>query len=209
MQFGDMLEKAKELHGHGSACIGLILGTRIAAEGLRRLGIEDPSKVHNLIVYAEIDRCMIDAIQAVTGCTFGKRRLKYVDYGKFAATFIDVSDDKAVRVSLRNNAKELARSFCEEQGLVERGIDLTQERETKLMAEAYSKMPDTDLLVVKKVHVQVPEMDLPGRPKRRVICHLCGEQVLDGREIAKDNQILCKSCSEGAYYRILQDKKEK
>lgn len=199
MEFNVMLEKAISFHGH--ACVGLVLGTRIAMAGLRRLGINDPSKTRDLIIYVEIDRCLADAIQATTGCTIGKRRLKHVDYGKFAATFVDASKNRAVRISVNEKASKLAMKYGEEHGLSERGKIVSRKQEMKIMAEAYSKMPDADLLNIRDVTVRVPKWDLPGLPKRKVLCDICGETIFDGREKVKKGPILCRPCAEGAYYK--------
>ena len=109
VSFDVMLQKALNFHGH--KCVGLVLGTRIAIAGLGKLGINDPANARDLIVYVEIDRCLADAIQATTGCTIGHRRLKHVDYGKFAATFVDTSKKKAVRVSVREEARQLVNKY--------------------------------------------------------------------------------------------------
>lgn len=83
-----LLEKAKKFHG--GMCPGIVIGTRMTIAGLRELGMNPFKKNHELIVYAEIDRCLTDAIQAITGVTLGHRTLKYMDYGKFAATFLNM-----------------------------------------------------------------------------------------------------------------------
>lgn len=202
MEFDAMLEKAIRFHGH--KCVGLVLGTRIAMAGVHTLGINDPSKTRDLIVYVEIDRCLADAIQATTGCTIGKRRLKHVDYGKFAATFVDVLKNRAVRISVKEKARELAMKYGEKHGLIKKGEPVSQKQEMEIMAEAYSKMPDVDLLVIRSVGISIPKLDLPGRPERKVICSVCGERIFDGRDKQKDGRIVCRPCAEGAYYRILE-----
>jgi len=201
MEFNVMLEKAISFHGH--ACVGLVLGTRIAMAGLRKLGINDPFKTRDLIVYVEIDRCLADAIQATTGCTIGKRRMKYVDYGKFAATFMDTSRNRGVRISVRAKARELAMKYGEEHGLIERGKVLSRKQEMKIMAEAYSKIRGVDLLDIRDVGVSIPKWDLPGLPERKVMCAVCGERIFDGREKIKNGRILCRPCTIGAYYKVL------
>jgi len=201
MEFNVMLEKAIIFHGH--ACAGLVLGTRIAIAGLQRLGVNDPSETRDLIVYVEIDRCLADAIQAITGCTIGKRRLKHVDYGKFAATFVDTLRNRAVRISVKEKARELAMKYGEEHGLIKRGKIISRKQEMAIMAEAYSKIPDFDLLSIKDVSISILKWDLPGLPERKVMCAVCGEMIFDGREKIKDGRILCRPCAEGAYYRIL------
>src|SRR5208337_5581144 len=93
-----LLQKAKEFHGE--ICAGIVLGTRMTMIGMRELGMNPLKKNRNLIVYVEIDRCIADAIQAITGCSLGHRTLKYKPYGKFAATYINIKTGDAVRVSV-------------------------------------------------------------------------------------------------------------
>jgi len=199
MDFQTTLEKATSLHGH--KCVGLVLGTRIAMAGLKSLEIAEPMQTRDLIVYVELDRCLADAIQAITGCTIGKRTLKHVDYGKFAATFVDLSKNRAVRISVKEEARKIVKKGSEgrKSDGIRKGDSKKQERD--MMAEAYSKMPDADLLSIADVKVRVPILDLPGLPKRKVLCNLCGETIFDGREKVSDGQILCRSCADGAYFK--------
>jgi formylmethanofuran dehydrogenase subunit E len=92
--FNELLVKAEAAHGH--MCPGQILGVRMAMLGLDQLGIDDPRGADRkrLIVYIEIDRCATDAIGMVTGCRLGKRSLKFRDWGKMAATFVDLESGR-------------------------------------------------------------------------------------------------------------------
>src|SRR6478752_1442035 len=94
----DLLHKAEIAHGH--MCAGQILGVRMSVLGLRSLGIEDPlgADRKRLVAFVEIDRCATDAIGMVTGCRLGKRTLKFRDWGKMAATFVDLSAGTGVRI---------------------------------------------------------------------------------------------------------------
>lgn len=96
-EFDILLETAKDFHGE--VCPGIVMGTRMTVAGLRELEMDPQRKNLDLIVYAEVDRCAVDAIQAITGVSLGRRTLKLMNYGIFAATFIDVKVNKAVRVS--------------------------------------------------------------------------------------------------------------
>ena len=201
MEFSLLLEKAIDFHGH--FCVGLVLGTRMAIAGLRKLGFTDQSNTRYLVVYVEMDRCLADAIQATTGCTIGKRRMKFVDYGKFAATFVNTKTNKAIRISVKEEARESAMKYGEKQSVKDSMGSVDHKSEKKIMAEAYSKMCESDLLVIKDVYVNIPKYDLPGKPERKVACDVCGELVFDGREKIVNKQMLCKPCIEGAYYRII------
>jgi hypothetical protein len=109
--FDELLQKAEVVHGH--MCAGQILGVRMALLGLKRLGIEDPRGADRkrLVTYIEIDRCATDAIGMVTGCRLGKRSLKFRDWGKMAATFIDLATNRGVRIAALEDSRELARKL--------------------------------------------------------------------------------------------------
>jgi formylmethanofuran dehydrogenase subunit E len=175
------VKKVEEFHGH--VCTGIAMGTKSALAAMRALGFDPHEKKHkDLIVYVETDRCMTDAVQIVTGCTPGKRSLKLVDYGKFAATLVRLSTGDAYRVT---TTKEFDKNLSVEELL-------------KKVAET----PDEDMLLLQKVEVKIPENDMPGVPKERAVCTTCGERVMDGRAIFKDSKAYCKACLQGAYYTL-------
>src|SRR3954469_7566338 len=112
--FDEYVEMARAAHGH--ICAGQILGLRMALFGVGLLGLEDPAGKdrQRLGTYVEIDRCATDAIGVVTGCRLGKRALKFRDWGKMAATFCDLTDDRAVRVVALEESKHLAQELYPE-----------------------------------------------------------------------------------------------
>src|SRR5213082_1931133 len=105
------LADAEQAHGH--LCAGQVLGVRMAMLGIEKLGIEDArgKDRKRLVTFVEIDRCATDAIGVVTGCRLGKRALKFRDWGKMAATFVDVSTGRAFRVAAKESSKALARQM--------------------------------------------------------------------------------------------------
>src|SRR5918912_3020968 len=104
----NLLKECERLHGH--MCAGQVLGVRMAMLGCKSIGIEDPRGADRkkLLVFVEIDRCAADAIHTVTGCRLGKRTLKYYDYGKLAATFLNTQTNEAVRVVALDEARDAA-----------------------------------------------------------------------------------------------------
>src|ERR1700734_3802794 len=94
----ELLTKAEAAHGH--ICAGQVLGVRMALLGLKLLGITGPrgQDRKRIVTYVEIDRCATDAIGMVTGCRLGKRTLKFRDWGKMAATFVNLTTGRAVRI---------------------------------------------------------------------------------------------------------------
>lgn len=185
-----LLKECERLHGH--MCAGQLLGARMALLGCREIGIDDPRGADRkkLIVWVEIDRCMTDAVSAVTGVRLGKRSLKYVDYGKVAATFLNTETSRAVRIV----ALETARALADE-----RFAEIKDKRQRQF--RAYTEAGDEDLFKVELVSVVLRDIDAPGSPRSRVICAICGEGVNDGREvISADGDCLCRGCDRGNYY---------
>jgi formylmethanofuran dehydrogenase subunit E len=182
--FDTLLQKAEGAHGH--MCAGQILGVRMALLGLRSLGIEDPLGVDRkrLIVYVEIDRCATDAIGMVTGCRLGKRTLKFRDWGKMAATFVDLSSEIAVRIVAVESSRNLA-------------LQLHPEIEGRKQQQmlAYRELEDAQLFNIQRVRVQVDPAELPGYKADRVACARCGEGINFGRFEEVAGRRLCFTCA--------------
>ena len=189
--FEELLDESVKIHGH--LCPGQVLGVRLAMLGLRLIGIEDPKGAQrkDFLVYVEIDRCATDAIQSVTGCSLGKRSLKFKDFGIMAATFLNLKSGVAYRIVAREEARELSRNYFPH-----------IENKYKRQLEAYKVMPEAELFAIQEVEVIVPECDLPGRPKRRVQCQGCGDWVQDCRDVEMDGRVLCRSCAGEGYFKI-------
>ncbi len=152
----------------------------MARYGCRELGIDDPLSYRDLLVYVEMDRCASDAVSVATGVTLGRRRLKWIDYGKLAGTFIDMASGRALRVAPRPEVPHA-------------GQDVDP-------VEFWKKWTDEQLFSCVPVKVAIPEEDRPGRPLRTVVCAHCGEKVQDAREVVRDGENLCRACAQGPYY---------
>ena len=164
----------------------------MAMLGLQKLGIDDPrgKDRKRLVTFVEIDRCATDAVAVVTGCRLGKRALKFRDWGKVAATFVDVSDGRAFRIAARESSKALAR-----------GMHPEIENKNQQQMLAYREMSDADLFDVQAVTVELPPEEFPGYKGERVVCARCGEGINFRREVVRDGQVLCRSCAGESYYR--------
>ncbi len=183
---------AAQAHGH--ICAGQILGLRMALYGLKLLGIEDPAGQDRkrLVTFVEIDRCATDAITVVTGCRIGKRALKFRDFGKVAATFCDLRDNRAVRVVALEASKQRARELYPE-------INNKNAQQMK----AYRELPDEELFSAQWVRVTLGPEELPGFKAPRVVCAACGEGINFKREVLRDGKVLCKACAGERYYEPL------
>lgn len=189
--FDEYLLDAERAHGH--LCAGQVLGVRLAMLGLRKLGIDDPAGKDRkrLVTFVEIDRCAIDAVAVVTGCRLGKRALKFRDWGKMAATFVDVESGRAIRVAAKESSKELARQMHPE---------ISEKNKQQMLA--YREMPDNDLFTTQWVKVDLPAEELPGYKGERITCERCDEGINFKREVRRDGKILCRSCADESYYTL-------
>ncbi len=189
--FEQLLEVSVKTHGH--LCPGQVLGVRMSMLGLNLIGISDPKGKDRkkIIAYVEIDRCATDAIQSVTGCSLGKRSLKFLDFGKMAATYLNLETNKAVRIVAKEESKDKAKNYFPD-----------IEDKYKCQLEAYKVMPDEELFEWTFVNIVVPDEDMPGRPKRRIRCEECNEYVQDNRDVELEGRLLCKACAAGAYYKL-------
>lgn len=178
----EYLELAAIAHGH--LCAGQVLGVRLAMLGLRELGIDDPiAERKRIVTYVEIDRCVTDAVALVANCRLGKRALKFRDWGKVAATFVDMQTGRAVRIAAKESSKQAAREM-----FPELGKDAGQQK-------AYAALTDDVLFDKQWVKVEVLPEDLPGFKGPRVVCAECGEGINFKREVVKDGRILCRACA--------------
>lgn len=174
------LAAAETFHGH--LCHGMVMGVRMARYACRQLGIDEPLGYRDLVVYVEMDRCASDAVSVVTGATLGRRRLKWVDYGKLAATFVDLATGRALRVSPRPEVPHAGR-----------------EQDPR---EFWKDWADEELFLCTQVLLEVPPEDRPGAKIPTVLCAACGEQVKDGRAVVREGRTLCRACAYGPYYRL-------
>jgi formylmethanofuran dehydrogenase subunit E len=228
LQFEALLKDAQIAHGH--LCAGQILGVRMAILALQRLGIEDPRGIYSpkdrkrLVTFVEIDRCATDAIGVVTGCRLGKRALKVRDWGKMAATFLDLASPilaspilgspilgspilgspiedaltptyKAIRIAALESSKARAR---------ERYPHIEDKNQQQMLA--YRELPDSDLFSEQWVQVPLHPREMPGYKSPRIACAQCGEGINYDRETTLNGKTLCQSCAhpESNYYQSMQ-----
>jgi formylmethanofuran dehydrogenase subunit E len=189
LSLDDLIREAEIAHGH--LCAGQVLGVRLAMLGLAKLGVEDPrgKDRKRLVTFVEIDRCATDAIGVVTGCRLGKRALKFRDWGKMAATFVDLETGKAIRVAAKESSKKLAREMHPE---------LENKNQQQMLA--YREMKDDDLFSTQWVKVELPPEEFPGYKAERIVCAECGEGINFHREVEREGRVLCRACAGEKYY---------
>lgn len=184
-----LLEQSADRHKH--LCPRQVLGVRIGLAGAAALGLETPRNDKRMLVILESDGCYADGIEVVTGATIGHRTLRVVDYGKVATTFVDVKTGVAVRVAPRLDVRQRARFYAPE-----------EQRHYFAQLMGYQVMPDDELLTVQEVHLTTSVEDLISRPGVRVNCTVCGEEIINEREVWRKDMPLCQACAGPAYYAI-------
>lgn len=200
LDLDSLLADAAVAHGH--LCAGQVLGVRMAIHACNLLGVTEPRgrDRKRLVTFVEIDRCATDAIGVVTGCRLGKRALKFRDWGKMAATFIDLQqamgDDRysGVRLAARETSRDLARV---------RFPDITDKNQQQM--HAYRELTDAELFTEDRVEVTLPANEFPGYKGGRVACDQCGEGINYQRGVSDGERVLCRGCAEpeNRYYRVL------
>jgi len=190
---------AADLRGH--MCLGLPLGVRMAMKGLELMRIDDETKRDNLMVIVENNKCPVDGIQVVTGCTAGSRKLTVYHYGKSAAVFYDGQSGKGYRVRTKPDFIDQAIRLAIKDGLMKKGEHLEElsQLERKVMMNAFMKMSNDDLLDFQSVRVH-GDLLLPSRLNKRTWCSQCGEEIMDGKGLKRGDAIVCDSCYNGTYY---------
>jgi len=181
---------------HGHSCPGLALGYRVAVFALKELG--ERSSDEELVGIVENNSCAVDAVQVVTGCTFGKGNLIFRDFGKQAYTFIRRPSGEGIRISVDWKSPE----ETEEERLMwnryskgdhsEEVLKTIHNRRAKKIALILSASGEELFKVVKG------KMDLPEEAKiyPSLRCGACGENVMEPRARVKDGKIVCIPCFE-------------
>lgn len=177
---------------HCHLCPRQVLGVRIGLAGLGAQGFCAPARGKRLMVIAETDGCFVDGITAATGCTVGHRTLRVEDYGKIAATFVDTTTGRALRIAPRPDVRQRASLYAPD-----------EPRRYFAQLRAYQIMPAEELIAIREVTLITPVERIISRPGARVNCSLCGEEIINERGMLYNGSPLCRACGGQAYYRPL------
>lgn len=199
-EFEDLLQKATKLRGH--VCLGLPLGVKMGRLGLKLMGMEDPANREGLVVFVENDKCPVDGIQVTTGCSAGSGRLKMLDYGKSAATFVDGRTGSGFRISTKKDFQEKALRLGIKDGIVkpDESVAPFSRLDRQVTMNAFMKMTQEELLEYHAVKVKWDKPLVPDRTAPRACCNECGDEIMDGKGVVMGTKILCGSCAGGSYY---------
>lgn len=175
---------------HKHLCPRQVLGVRIGLKAMDLLGFEAALRHKHLLTIAETDGCFIDGLIAVTQCTVGHRTLRVEDYGKVAATFVNIKTNHSIRIIPALDVRERARFYAPD-----------EKRRYFAQLQAYQIMPDEELMTVQQVTLDPPIHELVSHSGARVNCEHCGEEIMNEREVIIGGKPYCRFCAEGGYYR--------
>ncbi|MCB0035476.1 MAG: hypothetical protein KDE51_15695 [Anaerolineales bacterium] len=181
------LEQSAELHKH--LCPRQVLGVRMGMLAGKLLGLELPQTKKRLLSIVETDGCFADGVSVATNCWVGRRTLRVMDFGKTAVTFVDTHTETAVRLFPQPTVRELAPDFASEARNRWEGYLL-----------GYQRMPDDLLFGIQSVVLTQSIQNIISRAGVRVNCDVCGEEIINEREVVRADAVLCQSCAGNGYY---------
>ena len=163
----EVIEKTIQFHGH--SCPGLAIGIRVSELAMEKLDIQN---IKTPVCVAETDMCGVDAIQFLTGCSFGKGNLIHKDYGKSAFTFYNRDTQKGFRAVFKDNFARDA-----------------ENRDNRI-----KQILQADLKVLFSTeNVDTPPVR-PARILKSIQCDSCSEMVMESRIRMFDGKNLCIPC---------------
>jgi len=186
-----VLRESASRHKH--LCPRQVLGARMGLYAAELLSLDVLRADKRLLVIVETDGCAVDGLIAATGCRVGSRTLRVLDFGKVAATFTDTCTEETIRIVPRREARFLAGDHAP-----------AARNKWEAMLFGYQIMPASELFVVQHVKLDMPLSQLISRPGRKVTCEVCGEEVINGRELLTNGMVLCRACAGEGYCHILE-----
>ncbi len=181
---------------HNKLCPRIVLGVRMGLAGAEALGMDIPRSDKRLLSFVETDGCFVSGVETATGCTVNHRTMRIVDYGKIAATFVEVKTGKAIRVAPRMGIRDRALNYAPE-----------EHKRYFAMLIGYQRMPVDELLVFEEVGLTRPIESIISRAGVRVNCENCSEEIINEREVIYEGQILCQPCAGKSYFQSVDAEK--
>ncbi|HSG45053.1 MAG TPA: FmdE family protein [Anaerolineales bacterium] len=185
----EILKESSSRHRH--LCPRQVLGARMALYASELLDLELPRDDKRLLVIAETDGCTVDGLIAATHCRVGSRTLRILDFGKVAATFADSQLDISIRVCPRHNIRTIAQNHAP-----------NAKNKWEAMLMGYQSMPADVLFSASHVHLDTPLDQILSKPGKKSMCEMCGEEIINGREVFKNNVVQCRACAGDSYYQL-------
>lgn len=185
MDLQTLLNRSGERHKH--LCPRQVLGVRMGMMASHFLAFELPQSSKRLLTIIETDGCFADGVEVATGCSVGHRTLQVQDFGKVAAVFVDIKLGEAFRIAPLPDVRKTADAFGEGKSRWHRQL------------LGYQLMPLDILFSIEWVKLKIPIDEIVSRPGVRVNCDLCGEEIINEREVIMDGRNFCRPCSGYSY----------
>jgi len=191
-KFKALLQQSAEMHQH--LCPRQVLGVRMGLLAGSHLGLDLPQLDKRLLTIVETDGCFIDGLAVATGCRIGRRSMRVLDFGKVAATFVDTQTGRAVRIVPSAQSRQLAKTYAPE-----------AESRWHAYLYGYQRIPDPELFTVQEVLLEVSLAEILSKDGYRVNCQICGEEIINEREVHHEGMLLCRPCAGERYYRLVDE----
>ena len=190
--------KCADFHGH--VCPGLSIGYKAAKAAMHYLQQQQRADDEELVAIVETDACSADAVQVLTGCTFGKGNFIYKDYGKMALTLMDRKTGKGVRVCTRQRPFEAGSRHGELlQKMMQKTANEAEKTEFQQLhqqrSDAILETADDELFTIAAVQQELPP---PAHMEPSKPCDRCDEPVMGCKLIEVNGRMLCRGCLDQA-----------
>ncbi len=182
-----LLNRSASEHTH--LCPRQVLGVRMGLSGLKALGLDTPVTSKTSLIIIETGGCFADGIRAATGATVGHRTLRVEDLGKIAATFTELKTGTSLRLAPKPDVRIRALVYAPQ-----------ERRHYFAQLEGYQIMPDEELFTFQRVELLIHASQIISRQNARAHCAVCGEEIINEREVVVDNIVMCQTCGHGSYY---------
>ena len=189
----EVFRRCEAFHGH--VCPGLCLGFKAAQAAMEWLSARR-SQDEEIVAIVETDACSADAVQVITGCTFGKGNFIFRDYGKMVLTLLNRKNGQGVRVALKDGA---FRPDAEHMALIQKVIrdEITEEERQRfdqlhqVRSHEILESPEEALFAITSVNIDLPATAViePSEP-----CARCGEPTMRSKMEIIDHQKICRGC---------------
>ena len=182
------IERYKDqlLRLHDHICPRQVLGLRMGELAGELLGLPIPQTDKSLFVFIETDGCFSDGVMVATGCSAGHRSMRLEDQGKVAATFVDTRHgaQHGVRIWPHPLSRQRAAEYV-----------TTAQDSWHCQLNAYQRMPSQMLLCSVWVELAAPVQAIMSKSGLRATCAVCGEEIINEREVVRNGVCFCHACA--------------
>lgn len=184
-----ILQTSAALHHH--LCPRQVIGARMGLYAGQLLRLDLPQTDKRLLTFIETDGCASDGVAVATNCWVGQRTMRVEDYGKVAATFVDTQTGEAIRLVPRADLRQRAHDLF---------AATRHNWEAELLG--YQRLPAEEMFTVQSVTLNMPLEKIISRAGRKALCNVCGEEIMNERQILRAGLMLCRACAGESYYRV-------